>query len=266
MKVLIILACVTYTLAASVKQHSLSKRQAEYTPPLLSNVADIFGKNFRFQNSVGLNNQDPLLPSVGNTPFNPFGPNFPFGNPAQQNVPYSSGYTNHNNDFYNHLDTHFPNANSKCVKAYNIEDDLGVLSDSTEGYPIDAINIERSQRQDLPIYLPPVLAETTSGVFDVDYSYSCPTIKKRLRSFDRYGGRCWVLSDLQEVDYGYCAYNYCNSHHHGNAFQSRNMCIESYDIVYVWAYCDNYEIAAVRIREEAIRVPKYCSCKNVRCA
>ncbi|XP_067660541.1 uncharacterized protein [Haliotis asinina] len=265
MKVFILFACVAYAFTASVNQHSLIKRQADSNSPVLSKDANMFGSNFPSQNNAGFNDNAPLHPAVGNTPAHPFGPNFPFGKPAQQNVPYGSHYNNHYNDFYNHLDTHFPDVNSKCVKPYNLEADLAILSDNAEGFPIDAINLEKSQRLDLSIYLPPAITEPTSDVFDVDYSYSCPTIRKRLRSFERYGGRCWVLADLQEVDYGYCANNYCNSHHHSNAFQSRNMCIETYDTMYVWVYCDSYNIATLRIREEAVRVPKYCSCKNVQC-
>ncbi|XP_067660544.1 uncharacterized protein [Haliotis asinina] len=238
MKIFILAIGISSCFGAAFNKHAISKRQADTHDP---------GQQTGIQ-----------LPSL---PLN-FPSNFPFHNPvtAIQNPinPFNS-----QGGMYDHFDRHFLPADHKCVKPYDISVELSPLSDSAEGYPIDSINLERSQRLDLAVYLPPVLTETTDGIYAVDHSFSCPTIRKRLRSFARYEGRCWILSDVQEIDFGYCANPYCSNHY--NFFYARNMCVEHFDTIYVWAYCDNYQIPNLRIRQEAVRVPKFCSCKNMRC-
>ncbi|XP_071087017.1 uncharacterized protein [Haliotis cracherodii] len=235
MKIIIIALGISSCLGAALNNHAIAKRQADH-------LRQQFGVQ------------------IPNLPFN-LPPNFPFHNPSFQ-TPINP--FNPQGGIYDQLDRHFLPANHKCVKPYNLSVELGPLSDSAEGYPFDAINLERSQRPDLAFYLPPALTEVTDGVYGVDNSFSCPTTRKRMRSFARYGGRCWVLSDLQEIDYGYCSNNYC-SNHYDSSFYARNMCMEQFETLYVWVYCDNFQVPNLRIRQEAIRVPKFCSCKNMKC-
>ncbi|XP_067661577.1 collagen alpha-2(I) chain-like [Haliotis asinina] len=145
------------------------------------------------------------------------------------------------------------------------------LSDNPSGYPTNNITAELTARQDLAtcFLMTTILPGAPEEPFDPVVAFSintCPSFARRLWSFSRYGGRCWVIQNVQEnVTFSQCLTEKCHNceeeQYDGNR---QNACIRNYNFISVWAFCENLPVQN-QITRERIIVPTHCSCRNIPC-
>ncbi|XP_041379817.1 uncharacterized protein LOC121392806 [Gigantopelta aegis] len=107
----------------------------------------------------------------------------------------------------------------------------------------------------------------------------CPSYQYTLRQFYSYSGRCWVINpDYQKIKYTrchdsnnrnckFCTENSAPRHYAHNHYAQKqrvSKCVESYETVYVWAYCEKLAQYS-RIRRITLHLPYRCNCKIYEC-
>ncbi|XP_067660455.1 uncharacterized protein [Haliotis asinina] len=96
----------------------------------------------------------------------------------------------------------------------------------------------------------------------------CQSRKFALRRFWLNGGDCFVINpDYQKVTYAKCRYRDCSSciqHSYGVNHKPVNKCVETFETLYVWAFCSKLT-KFNRIKRVSINLPKYCSCQTFTC-
>ncbi|XP_048240728.1 uncharacterized protein LOC125374052 isoform X1 [Haliotis rufescens] len=97
----------------------------------------------------------------------------------------------------------------------------------------------------------------------------CQSRKYALRRFWLHGGNCYVINpDYQKVTYARCSRHHdcsnCTRPAYNVNHNTVNKCVETFETLDVWAFCDNLS-KYDRIQRVGISLPKYCSCQTFTC-
>ncbi|XP_025087243.1 uncharacterized protein LOC112559946 [Pomacea canaliculata] len=157
------------------------------------------------------------------------------------------------------------------------------ISELSYFYPRDDIYLELHERKDVleqifkdgvPATSPATEKDILHNILDKDLQSNvgeavsvdpvggCIGYTLLLRSFDAYGGHCWLVYPLhQAIRFVSCGHSQCKGH---NAYAGYRPCIPEDVPREMWVYCDVLEPGR-RIVKTTIPVPVSCKCLAYDC-
>ncbi|XP_071087758.1 uncharacterized protein [Haliotis cracherodii] len=199
-------------------------------------------------------------------------PNIPY---SATNTYSSNGVTNYANPsqfFNNNFNTDIFGFNQRICPKQAEYPDVATFSGNPTGYPVNEITAALLNNPVLLGCLTPEVVLPTAPTIPTDpvlanANATCEFLETKLWRFARYGGRCWILQNFQEVvTFVTCLSKQCANCDEFWPFSNyENRCLRGYKYVSVWAYCEALPINQ-RIVRERIITPHTCSCQTVKCS
>ncbi|XP_067660542.1 uncharacterized protein [Haliotis asinina] len=195
-----------------------------------------------------------------------------FPNIQKTNIHNSHGVINHtsSSQLFNYNFNNFGFNKRICPKQAEYLD-VATFSGDPTGYPIDEITAALLSNPVLLNCLNPQVVLPTAPSVPPDpvlenSNATCQFLETKLWRFTRYGGRCWIMQNFQEVvTFVTCLSKRCVNCDEFWPFSSyENRCLLGYKYVSVWAYCEALPVNQ-RIVRERIITPYTCGCRSVLC-